>query len=91
MLFGSPALKVFPPGFEKGERAMSERFSLGQLLITPGAQSALTEEDVRRALSRHMIGDWGEVCDEDSMLNDEAIKNGTRVLSAYSTTDGVRF
>ena len=34
---------------------------------------------------RHRQGDWGEVCGEDWELNDEAVENGTRILSAYRT------
>ena len=31
-------------------------------------------------LKRHVTGDWGEVCEEDEGLNDEAIDDGTRNL-----------
>ncbi len=41
-------------------------------------------------LSRHGAGDWGDVCDEDKRLNDEALKDGSRILSAYKTTTGVK-
>lgn len=38
-------------------------------------------------LRRHFAGDWGEVPESDAKLNDEALLNGERILSAY-TLDG---
>lgn len=33
--------------------------------------------------TRHRAGDWGDTCDEDKKLNDEALINGSRILSAW--------
>ena len=68
------------------------RFPLGQLVATPGALQALQEagQSPTDFLSRHVRGDWGEVCDEDKGLNDEALANGERLLSAYRTLRNVR-
>ena len=68
------------------------KFSLGQLVATPGALDALAQSGQSPAdfLSRHVRGDWGEVGDEDKGLNDEALVHGTRLLSAYRTLRGVR-
>jgi hypothetical protein len=65
-------------------------FHLGQLLATPGALRAIEESGQApwEFLSRHLRGDWGEVCPEDWGLNDRALKDGGRVLSAYSTLKG---
>jgi hypothetical protein len=41
-------------------------------------------------LDRHSTGDWGKVCPEDAQLNDEALKDGGRIISAYSTLKGVK-
>jgi hypothetical protein len=41
-------------------------------------------------LDRHVTGDWGEVGAEDGRLNDEALEDGSRVLSAYHTLKGVK-
>lgn len=41
-------------------------------------------------LARHVRGDWGEVCTEDKMLNDQALVDGSRLLSAYRTLKGVK-
>ena len=68
------------------------KFSLGQILATPGALKVI--EDAGQTpgffLERHVQGDWGEVCDEDQQLNDQALVNGRRLLSAYRTLKGVR-
>jgi hypothetical protein len=68
------------------------RFSLGQVLATPGALDALREAQVNPAelLARHQAGDWGIVCSEDKQLNDAALINGERVLSAYRLPTGVK-
>lgn len=34
-------------------------------------------------VKRHLIGDWGEVCEEDARTNNEALKNGLRLFSVY--------
>lgn len=39
-------------------------------------------------LTRYANGDWGDVCKEDWKINDEALKNGLRLLSEYKLPDG---
>jgi hypothetical protein len=58
-------------------------FELGLIVATPGALAATTDAQRRYYLTRHSIGDWGYVCREDSNANDEAVKNGGRILSAH--------
>ena len=67
-------------------------FSLGRLLITPGALKALRESAQLPSefVSRHAQADWGEVCDEDRQANDIALRDGSRLLSAYRTHKGVK-
>jgi hypothetical protein len=71
---------------------MQPKFSLGQVVATPGALEAL--EDAGQSpgyfLDRHIQGDWGEVNDEDKQLNDKALVDGSRLLSAYKTLKGER-
>lgn len=59
------------------------KFSLGQVLITPGAQEAVPVSDVIEALTRHQRGDWGIVSDADKYENDVALESDGRILSAY--------
>ena len=81
----------------KKERSVSNcivqpKFRLGRTLATPGALKALEEagQSPDFFLIRHIQGDWGEVNDEDKRLNDQALIDGTRLLSAYRTLKGER-
>jgi len=51
------------------------RFSLGQIVATPGASDAMNEAgDLPGGfLLRHAIGDWGEVPRGGAVLNDLAV------------------
>lgn len=73
-------------------RTQSPRFPLGQVVATPGALEALSESGESPAifLARHVDKDWGEVCQEDWRLNDEALADGSRLLSLYTTKAGVK-
>ena len=64
------------------------KFPLGQLVITANAQAQLEPETVQRAITRHVAGDWGEVCPDDAKLNDQALKHGSRLLSVYGEGEG---
>ncbi len=68
------------------------KFDLGQILATPGALEALQEsgQNVQFFLARHVRGDWGEVCASDAQLNDQALVDGSRLLSAYRTLKNTR-
>ncbi len=67
------------------------RFPLGQTVITAKAASVLADSDILAALSRHVRGDWGELEEHDRAANDRALVEGTRILSAYRSSTGVRF
>ena len=71
---------------------ITKRFSLGEIVATPGALSVLEKsgQPPLLFLIRHVRGDWGEVGKEDWMANDEGMENGGRLLSAYRTTLGER-
>jgi hypothetical protein len=66
------------------------RFQLGQIVSTPGALDALAKsnETAWSFLVRHLAGDWGDVCLEDREPNDEAVRDGSRILSAYTLKTG---
>lgn len=63
------------------------RFSPGQTVITPGALEAVTKAEQHPGdfLTRHLGGDWGELCDEDITANEQALVSGLRLMSAYKT------
>lgn len=66
-------------------------FPLGQVYTTPGALEVVSEDERISALTRHIGGDWGDVCDDDRAANDEALQTGERLLSVYHTAAGVKF
>lgn len=68
------------------------RFALGRIVATPGAIQAMRDAGQSPAvfLSRHATGDWGSISTSDKFLNDEAIADEARLLSAYSTSKGVK-
>ena len=70
---------------------MTTSLQLGTLLITPNAQTNLDPADVLEAIHRHSIGDWGELDDEDNAENDLSLKEGFRILSAYTDRNNSRF
>jgi hypothetical protein len=65
-----------------------KNFSLGQIVSTPGALGVCSPEHLLNCLRRHAAGDWGSVCDEDRAVNDDALVNGDRILSAYPIDPG---
>lgn len=62
-------------------------FSLGQVLATPGALEALRQsrQGVWEFISRHAAGNWGIVDADDMAANEAAVRDGSRILSAYNT------
>jgi hypothetical protein len=75
----------------KGARGRIVRIPLGQVVATPGALEQVPAVELFTALRRHAQGDWGDVNDTDRSANDRAVQRGERILSAYSTANGLRF
>ncbi len=67
-------------------------FDVGNIVATPGALAVLAESGTNpiQLLARHVVGDWGDVSHEDKALNDQSVKDGSRILSAYVLSTGVR-
>jgi len=63
--------------------------SPGRLVATPGALALLeqTNKSPVEFLSRHLRGDWGDLCREDKAENELGLKYGFRLLSCYQVTD----
>lgn len=68
------------------------KFPLGRIVATPGALRALQDagQDPVEFLQRHQVGDWGDLCEADKEENEFSLKNGLRLLSAYSTRKKVK-
>jgi hypothetical protein len=63
------------------------KFHPGQIVVTPGDLDALQNagQTPHEFLVRHLSGDWGDLDDEDRNLNEAAVIDGSRILSAYTT------
>ncbi len=66
------------------------RFALGQVLATPNAIFYLAQHQclALSLVARHQRGDWGDVCPDDALSNDEAVNTQGRLLSSYAIGDG---
>jgi len=64
-------------------------FPAGQIVATPGALALLEQakKSPLEYLSRHLRGDWGELCPEDKTENELSLKHGYRLMSNYQVTD----
>jgi hypothetical protein len=70
----------------------AKKFSLGRIVATPEARQALhaAGQSADEFLARHVVGDWGDLDDEDCQANEAALIDGSRILSAYKTRKGER-
>ncbi|MFO1263385.1 MAG: type I restriction endonuclease subunit M [Rhodoferax sp.] len=61
------------------------RFGLGQVVATPRALDVLQNHGFSAAqlLARHVTGDWGDCHPDDAALNEQALKDGSRIFSVY--------
>jgi hypothetical protein len=76
----------------KAQLVMPPKFSTGQVVATPGALQALEESGQTSEffLDQHVQGNWGQVDASDWRANDQALVDGSRLLSAYTTLKGVK-
>ena len=68
------------------------QFPLSQIVVTLGALAALQEaqDSFWPYLQRHSEGDWGEVNAEDAAENELSLRDGFRLLSAYTIAGGIK-
>jgi hypothetical protein len=64
-----------------------QRVELGQLVATPAALERAKEYriNVGELVWRHVHGDWGDLDAHDKRANEQALKSGARLLSAYGS------
>ena len=67
------------------------RFDLGRLCITPSAAKDVPAQEVLQAVARHATGDWGLLNPHDRQQNEDALRQGGRLLSVYQSSTGQRF
>ena len=64
-------------------------FRAGQVVATPGALALLksAHKTPFEFLSRHLRGDWGDVCEDDKVENELSLKAGFRLMSSYAVNE----
>ena len=68
------------------------KFELGKIVITADANKVLDNVSVAKIfLERYLKGDWGNLCEDDKQLNEDALKNGDRIFASYTDTNGTKF
>lgn len=70
------------------EERKEMKFNPGQLVVTRGVHELIKENDdfaahVHLSMTRHLAGDWGNLCDDDRVANELALKHGDRLFSVY--------
>ncbi len=77
---------------EQQEPTRRPLFSLGMVVATPGAIAAAdaANDVLMRYVARHVAGEWGDLPPEDVRANARALKDGSRLLSAYHLHDGTK-
>jgi hypothetical protein len=70
----------------KFDRENTTQLQLGEVCATPGATEAFKKAEVSPLwfLAKHQDGDWGEVSQDDEADNNLAVREGFRILSAYT-------
>ena len=63
-------------------------FELGQVVCTRGVADRMDLDKefckfVNSSFVKYMKSDWGDTCEEDAILNNDAVKNGERILAVY--------
>jgi hypothetical protein len=63
------------------------RFALGQVVMTANAALRIPWQALKDGMRRHATGDWGDLDPQDVRSNEDALKHGGRLLSAYGHGD----
>jgi hypothetical protein len=78
-------------GFMQGGCSFDDVIELADINVTENASRVLNQGDICIALFMHSNHNWGDATEETCRLNDEAFKNGGRVISSFVTLTGVPF
>ena len=68
------------------------KFETGQLVATAGVVEKANSDPnfstfIGSCLGDYTNGDWGNTCDEDAAMNDEALFSGGRIFAKYDYYD----
>ena len=74
---------------------ISKYFNLGKVVCTATLNNAMSENkqfasEVMSALQKYCNKDWGDLCEEDKQINDDALQypEDLYLLAAYKTCKG---
>ena len=64
-----------------------------EFYVTAGINAAIEQNihfarEVFKATTQYTAGDWGDLCESDKNLNEQALLRGGRILAAYPTSLG---
>ena len=81
--------------FTKSKLSSRAKFALGSMVMTRSVAAMieggeLGHDEVLLMLSRHVRGDWGDVCAADAKENELSLRRGFRLLSSYASRGGVK-
>lgn len=82
------SITVLPPV----ARQPGWRFQPGPMAFTPGIHALLEADkslvnELADCWQRHCSGDWGDLDPEDRRANNQALRDGSRLLSVYHLHD----
>lgn len=64
---------------------------LGKVRVSDRIQKELSEAEIRFAIQRHAVGDWGTVDAKTAYYNRNALVAGRSVISAFRSKSGKKF
>jgi hypothetical protein len=87
------AIEVSEPKTEKEVQTMAaissglKKFELGDVCVTQGIAENFTEGFVILCITRHTLGDWGDLDEEDKESNNIALIGEERIFSVYESAE----
>ncbi|BBI30759.1 hypothetical protein KCTCHS21_01580 [Cohnella abietis] len=74
----------------EGGHLIGKYFELGRIVVTPSIIENVTETEQMVLLNQHANCNWGEISEHDSLENENGLKHGSRLMSVYTTENGVK-
>ena len=67
------------------------KFNVNRVVLTRAAAEVLNGTQIYCGLQLHQLGNWGEICEEDRLANEDALLNEGRLMSVYKTGNDIVF
>ena len=71
-----------------------QKINMGEVFVTAGINARMDQseefsKEIVLSLHQYESGDWGSTSEEDALLNDRSVKDGTGdIMGAYETSEG---